>query len=111
VKKSSNKSIKLGAGWKNLCKLNDFKENHKILFQIEINLLNNEIRFISLLQWSSLLHNYLLLLNFLKICISLLILEQFIYLHVLFMFMHSLYYFIMFSCLFIRICSCLFFIY
>jgi len=39
-----NKLTKLGAGSKNLCILNDFKEGDKIDFEAD-NIPNNEIRF------------------------------------------------------------------
>ena len=43
---ASNKSTKLR---KNFCMLNDFKEDYKIVFEIEVNIQNNKIRVIHLL--------------------------------------------------------------
>jgi len=40
---ASNKSTKFGPGLKNLCMLNDFKEDDKIVFEAAVNIPNNEI--------------------------------------------------------------------
>ena len=57
---------------------NDFKDEDKTVFEEEVNI---PIMF---------LHNCLLLLTFLKICVRFFIFEQFIYLRVFFIFMHCL---------------------
>jgi len=37
----SIKSTKFEAGWNNFCRLNDFKESDKIVFEAEVNMPNN----------------------------------------------------------------------
>ena len=44
------KSTKLEAEWMNLCKLNDFKEDDKIVFKAHVNILNNKIQVNCLLE-------------------------------------------------------------
>jgi len=50
-KNVTNKSKVFGAEWKNLCMLNDFKEDDKIVFEREVNIQSYEIRVIHLLKW------------------------------------------------------------
>jgi len=40
---ATNKSTKLRARWNNLCMLDDFKEDNKIVFEADVNIPNNEI--------------------------------------------------------------------
>jgi len=79
---SPNKSTKLGARWKNLFMLNDFKEKDKIVFEIEVNI-PDESRVLCL-------HDELFFVTFLIISVNLFKLDQFVYLRLLFMYMHCL---------------------
>ena len=109
---ATNKSTKLRARWNNLCMLDDFKEDNKIVFEADVNIPNNEIWVIRLLGWILFVHNCLLLLIFIKkLC-------QFvdtwtIYLSTLIIYVYALFILIL-VCLnffFIHKCWCLFLIY
>ena len=101
----TNKSTKLGAGWKKLCMLNDFKDGDKIVFEKEVNIQNYEIRVIHLLEWIIFLHNCLLFLTFLKK------LSQFvdtwtIYLFTCIIYVYALFILILVCFSFLFICIC-----